>query len=427
MEDDIVLNPVNPHYLDRVVRVSETQGVEASEDIYSASGIKLVAKGARIGADMHDRLIVHKLKKPLESCIRVQNGTDSQRLHDDARALFEENSKLKALFDHSSVLSVVQEIPLRPATLGLLDVAAAQDRHGLKHYLLVMLISLAIARRMKCGAEIMRTVAMASLLHDIGELYIERRYLEDEDSELAESDWRKIAAHPVIGQKLACDVCGMPQAVGIAILEHHERASGGGYPRGLTAGQLSLPGQIISIAEMIAALSEHYDRPLERMALVVKLVPGEYGPELIAALSAGLELDMLGEETPVPVELTSMMLSTLFERIESVRHLINACQRTSGQDAGETRAMLDRVKRRFTHIQQALMSTGVGMYCSADGDCSVGLNQAPASLLYEVDAIQNEIRWQMRALSRDLQVRAALVSPAAALAFSELVEALDVQ
>ena len=44
---------VNPHYLNRVVAVGETAGVEATEDIISGTGLKLLAKGARI--DAHTR------------------------------------------------------------------------------------------------------------------------------------------------------------------------------------------------------------------------------------------------------------------------------------------------------------------------------------------------------------------------------------
>ena len=425
MDETVVLNPVNEHYLDRVVHVAETQGVEASEDIYSANGIKLVAKGAHISPEVRERLIVHKLKKPLEQCIRVQNGTDTQRLYTEAKALFEQSDRLRALFAQGSILSMVHEIPLRPATLGLLDVAAAQDKHGLQHYLLVMLIALALAQRMRCGADIMRTVTMAGLMHDIGELYIERRYLEDDSSELDELDWRKIAAHPIIGQKLAQDICGMPLAVGQAILEHHERASGAGYPRGVSGQHLSLAGQIVAVAEMMAAHAERDAHPLQRVALVVKLLPGEYNPALVGAL---MELTEIDESVAAPpAELSGMMLDTLLQQLQSISMLLSASSSLPALRRGEGEQVLQLAQQRFQVLYSALHDTGVDMLCGLDGNCAAGLTEQPIMLRHEVDVVQHEVRWLLKSLSRELGVRVLGLPKPVANALRPLIEALALE
>jgi len=65
---------VNPHFLDHVLAASETHEVQASEDILERSGIKLLAKGARVDAVLRDRLLDHKLRKPLEQCLEVADG-----------------------------------------------------------------------------------------------------------------------------------------------------------------------------------------------------------------------------------------------------------------------------------------------------------------------------------------------------------------
>jgi hypothetical protein len=65
---------VSPHYLDRVVATAQAHEVQASEDIIAGNGIKLLAKGARIDAGVRDRLLQHKLRRPLEECVLVTPG-----------------------------------------------------------------------------------------------------------------------------------------------------------------------------------------------------------------------------------------------------------------------------------------------------------------------------------------------------------------
>ena len=72
--DEASPDEVNPHYLDHVIRVSESRPVAAAEDIVSQNGIKLLAKGAQINDKVRDRLLMHKLQKPLEDCIQVTEG-----------------------------------------------------------------------------------------------------------------------------------------------------------------------------------------------------------------------------------------------------------------------------------------------------------------------------------------------------------------
>jgi hypothetical protein len=65
--EHLPVSDVNPHYLDHVVKLSETSDIEASEDIVSGTGMKLLAKGAKIDARARERLLEFRLTKPLEN------------------------------------------------------------------------------------------------------------------------------------------------------------------------------------------------------------------------------------------------------------------------------------------------------------------------------------------------------------------------
>jgi hypothetical protein len=78
-EDDS--GPANPHYVDHVVATAAARGIEACEHIVASNGTKLVAKGTRIDAQMRERLLQHKLSKPLEEYLaaRMDAGARGRR------------------------------------------------------------------------------------------------------------------------------------------------------------------------------------------------------------------------------------------------------------------------------------------------------------------------------------------------------------
>ncbi|CAH1198684.1 hypothetical protein NTGBS_340005 [Candidatus Nitrotoga sp. BS] len=62
------------HYVTKVTDMSDHKEVTSSEDIYSASGIKLIKENTIIGSNLREVLIKHKLCKPIDQSLTVQNG-----------------------------------------------------------------------------------------------------------------------------------------------------------------------------------------------------------------------------------------------------------------------------------------------------------------------------------------------------------------
>jgi len=58
--------------------VSFHGAVEAAEDIVSGSGQQLLARGSRIDVHTRGRLLEHKLRMPLEACLRISTGVASR-------------------------------------------------------------------------------------------------------------------------------------------------------------------------------------------------------------------------------------------------------------------------------------------------------------------------------------------------------------
>src|SRR5690606_15430582 len=68
------------------------------------------------------------------------------------------------------------------------------------------------------------------------------------------AEWRQIQAHTVISQKLVQSIHGLKPAVARAVLEHHERCDGTGYPHGKFSDQLTMESQVLALAESAIAV-----------------------------------------------------------------------------------------------------------------------------------------------------------------------------
>lgn len=116
----------------------------------------------------------------------------------------------------------------------------------------------AIAQRFALVLELpstqVETVHIAALVHDVGLrlLDYERMYSR---ANLTAEEMRGLAEHPVVGAALVEPVLG--QDVAHAVLRHHERADGKGYPSRLAGSQIPLPARIIQIVDAWVAMTSH--------------------------------------------------------------------------------------------------------------------------------------------------------------------------
>lgn len=136
-----------------------------------------------------------------------------------------------------------------------------KDREARAHNLRVARLCVHIGREMSMSAPELRVLARAGLLHDIGKLGIPSEVLE-KHSPLDESEWLLMRMHPEMGLTLL-DRAGQSSREVLAVLYHHERLDGSGYPYGLKAEAIPIEARIVAVADTYDALTS--DRPY-RMA-----------------------------------------------------------------------------------------------------------------------------------------------------------------
>jgi hypothetical protein len=393
---------VNQHYLDKVMDLAEEMPVVATEDIFDARGNKLLAKGATVSRALQEKLIVHKLTKPIEASLCVQGGVDARLLVTTAARLLQQNASLAAICEvcqgrGASPAAVLAPLEFGNAMTMMLTIADRAGTAALEHAVTVALIAVCLAKRANLTPEQQTACALAGLLHDIGELYVDPAYL-DRSRTLEPHEWAHLVVHPKVGQMLIEELEAYPKEVAVAVGEHHERLDGCGYPRRLPGRSISACGQVLAAAESIAGLLAE-DHALERAELGLKLVPGEHAQPFVTAVS--LARQYLRRATPEAYDMNGggEEDTRLFQRLQ--RTLEQALALAEAPLPQALVALLDSAIDRLRHVQRAAISCGMDIALTPDDSDLDGL------LLFERRVAALEIRWRLRDLGRDLALGAS--------------------
>jgi HD-GYP domain-containing protein (c-di-GMP phosphodiesterase class II) len=94
----------------------------------------------------------------------------------------------------------------------------------------------------------------AALLHDLGEVAMERDYIQA-SRPLTFEERLDLARHPVIGEREASRV-GADRAAQLLVRWHHEWWNGAGYPDALRREEIPLAARILRVADSYVALTE---------------------------------------------------------------------------------------------------------------------------------------------------------------------------
>lgn len=129
----------------------------------------------------------------------------------------------------------------------------ARDHYTRGHSANVMRFSMALGEKAGLSAEEMENLRAASLLHDIGRIGTPEE-LFGKPGRLSPEEWKLVENHALVGSRILKRVQQMGSIVP-AVLHHHERYDGEGYPSGLAGANIPLAARIIAIADSYDAMT----------------------------------------------------------------------------------------------------------------------------------------------------------------------------
>ena len=166
----------------------------------------------------------------------------ADQLDFDAEAL---QSGLKPLVDH-----VIADNDVLQCIRNTEDA----EEYYIKHAINVSILSGIIGKWLDLEIDSIYLLALAGLLHDIGKSQVDQSVLFKADA-LAEYEISKVKEHAKLGYDIIKENPTIPREVIAAVLFHHERSDGKGYPSGILEEQTPLFARILAIADVFDAVT----------------------------------------------------------------------------------------------------------------------------------------------------------------------------
>ena len=243
-------------------------GYILDEDVYE-NRVLLIRKGQVVTDHIKELLQTRKTVKivhhvPEESVYLEEDLSDDRivRLNEQVKTrITEDVTKLFDDIESDSNASLAQNISdtivndvLKKDGVGLnLDELKVSDEYTFKHSVDVAAGSIILAKYLGLGADNIRDIGTAGVLHDIGKIMIPNEIL-NKNGKLTDKEFAVIKNHPVYGYQMLSKNQSIAEPIRRAVLYHHEKFCGGGYPSGLKGNEIPLYARVLSVIDVFDAL-----------------------------------------------------------------------------------------------------------------------------------------------------------------------------
>ncbi len=247
-------------YSDNLVIINKDNKAVAKENIYNSNGALLLPAGAEIHSDNAKKIVQHKLQKPLEESVSLDKLLNKPVIIEQLKAL-PSHPEMVHIFNNK--LSIERfshqcdQLKKHPLIVQKLTVFSMRYPEHYKKTLFGVYLGLLLCEERDLDDKTWHNVFIAALCRDIGLVHIDPKVVE-KDQALTAAEWRLLQGHVAIGYQFLMDLPNVSKEMARAVLEHHERTDGFGYPRNISLAKLGVEGQILAFSDMFIALFYKY-------------------------------------------------------------------------------------------------------------------------------------------------------------------------
>lgn len=165
-----------------------------------------------------------------------------------------------AAIDVSSISQIskhiIKEFNTVSDVINYLHLVRPLDDYTYSHSLNVSLMSIIIGKWLHFSEAEVDEIATAGLLHDIGKTKIPEKLLL-KPGKLTSEEFNEIKKHTVLGYMMMDNVNDATLNMKYAVLMHHEKIDGSGYPIGAADKEIPLFPKIVAIADIYDAMTSN--------------------------------------------------------------------------------------------------------------------------------------------------------------------------
>lgn len=234
---------VQKGYIDRIGELGY-QGIYIDDEISSDIEIRDV---------ISDELRMSAIKAVKDICIYAEKPKAAKGQLDGKIA----NTKLL-------IANIVEQILENKDTMVNLIDLKFYDDYTFFHSVNVAVLSILVGVEYGLNKSELFNLGLASILHDIGKMFVDKEIL-NKPGKLTPEEFEAVRQHSLYGYNYLKESYEIPTSAFIAVLQHHEKYDGTGYPMQKSKEQISIIGRIIGVADVYDALTS--TRPYRKSLL----------------------------------------------------------------------------------------------------------------------------------------------------------------
>ncbi|MBR3825008.1 MAG: HD-GYP domain-containing protein [Lachnospiraceae bacterium] len=208
-------------------------------------------------------------KRVQEGISYLYSNTEAEDFADASKSIASE--LLKAIDDNDALA----------VDISMLKVS---DEYTFKHSVDVATMAMIVAKKMGYSEEEVYDIGVAGLLHDLGKAKVPPEIL-NKPGKLTEEEFEIMKKHSIHSYNILKENKGIKDSVKLAVLQHHEKINGQGYPMGLVSSQICKFAKILTVVDIYDALVT--ERPYKAAFTQRDAV------EMLMAMTYELDMDAL--------------------------------------------------------------------------------------------------------------------------------------
>ena len=254
--------------MDRINTYELKSGMVLAEDVGSLrSGAILISKGTVLNKKSIKKIYDHGIRyidiyseKDLPSNLEEEQlEIKYEVLADKLDNTFTDikiGKKIVLTEINEEVDDLIIEIQKNNNILGRMRELEEKDDYTFNHSLNVSMLATALGKWLGYSQKEIKQLAIAGLFHDIGKLKI-RDDIINKPGKLSETEYKEIKEHTIYGYNILKETVGISKNISLAVLQHHEREDGSGYPLGLNSSQIHEYAKILAVCDTYDAMTSN--------------------------------------------------------------------------------------------------------------------------------------------------------------------------